>query len=65
MEASPPTTAGAGADGELDPVPVPGCDVCASAHGDREPARTDGRTLTVRSCSGVIEGHPHGQEGRT
>ncbi|MFH8346198.1 hypothetical protein [Streptomyces sp. NPDC018045] len=57
-------TAGPGADAELEPVPVPGCDVCASAHGDREPARADGRPLAVLSCNGVIAGHPHGREGR-
>ncbi len=48
-----------------DPVPVPGCDVCASADGDREPARAEGRSLTVLSCNGVIAGHPHGRGGRT
>ncbi|KAA6221372.1 hypothetical protein CP973_04760 [Streptomyces albofaciens JCM 4342] len=47
-----------------EPVPVPGCDVCASAYGDREPARTEGRSLTVLSCNGVIAGHPHGRGGR-
>ncbi len=49
---------------KLEPEPVPGCTVCASAYGDREPARGDGRPLTVLSCNGVIAGHPHRREGR-
>ncbi|GCD37090.1 hypothetical protein OEIGOIKO_04873 [Streptomyces chrestomyceticus JCM 4735] len=55
-----------GRPGERDeePAPVPGCDVCASACRDREPARADGHLLTVLSCNGVIAGHPHGRGGR-
>ncbi len=48
----------------LEPVPAPGCTVCASAYGDREPARDDGRPLTVLSCNGVIAGHPHERGSR-
>ncbi|WP_055499802.1 hypothetical protein [Streptomyces albus] len=44
---------------ELEPVPVPECDVCALLAEDRETARANGHTLTVRSCNAVIAGHPH------
>jgi hypothetical protein len=47
---------------ELEPVAVPGCDVCQSCDQEREPARRGGRSLTVRSCNAVIAGHPHGRE---
>ncbi|NSC23527.1 hypothetical protein FM076_21175 [Streptomyces albus subsp. chlorinus] len=47
----------------LEPVPVPGCSVCESAHADRDPARAEGRILTALSCNGVIAGHPHQMEG--
>lgn len=50
---------------ELEPVAVPGCDVCQSCDREREPARRDGRPLTVRSCNAVIAGHPHGREVQT
>lgn len=49
---------------ELEPVPVPGCDVCEPCGQDRETARRAGRPLEVRSLSGVIAGHPHGREVR-
>ncbi len=44
---------------QLEPVPVPGCDVCQLCAKDRETARPNGHTLTVRSCNAVIAGHPH------
>lgn len=49
---------------ELEPVAVPGCDVCQSCDRERESARRDGLPLTVRSCNAVIAGHPHGREVR-
>ncbi len=48
---------------ELEPVPVPECDVCQVLAADREGARVKGHRLTVRSCNGVIAGHPHGRGG--
>ncbi|MFE9331868.1 hypothetical protein [Streptomyces sp. NPDC006925] len=44
---------------KLEPVPVPECDVCELLAKDREDARADGHTLTVRSCNAVIAGHSH------
>lgn len=49
---------------KLEPVPVPGCDVCESCDKEREVARLAGRSLEVRSLNGVIAGHPHGREVR-
>lgn len=49
---------------KLEPVPVPGCDVCESCGREREVARQAGRSLEVRSLNGVIAGHPHGREAR-
>ncbi|WP_326691085.1 MULTISPECIES: hypothetical protein [unclassified Streptomyces] len=48
----------------LEPVPVPGCDVCELLAQDRDRARVKGHGLTVRSCNAVIAGHPHGRENR-
>lgn len=47
---------------KLEPVPVPGCDVCESCDKEREAARLAGRSLEGRSLNGVIAGHPHGRE---
>lgn len=49
---------------EPEPVAVPECDVCQSCDRERESARRDERSLTVRSCNAVIAGHPHGREVR-
>ncbi|MFD9206359.1 hypothetical protein ACFVZM_08755 [Streptomyces sioyaensis] len=49
---------------KLEPVPVPGCDVCEPCGREREAARRAGRSLEVRSLNGVIAGHPHGRETR-
>ncbi|MGF6946327.1 hypothetical protein BKA18_006180 [Streptomyces auratus] len=49
---------------ELEPVPVPECDVCEPCGREREAARRAGRSLAVRSLNGVIAGHPHGRETR-
>lgn len=49
---------------KLEPVPVPGCDVCEPCGRDREAARQAGRSLEVRCLNGVIAGHPHGREAR-
>ncbi|MER7412160.1 hypothetical protein DEH18_05270 [Streptomyces sp. NHF165] len=49
---------------ELEPVPVPECDVCQALAEDREAARAKGYRLTVRSCNAVIAGHPHGRGAR-
>lgn len=46
----------------LEPVPVPGCNVCEPCGRQREAARRAGRSLEVRSLNGVIAGHPHGRE---
>lgn len=46
---------------KLEPVPVPGCDVCEPCGQEREVARQAGRLLEVRSLNGVIAGHPHGR----
>lgn len=51
----PPTRPAPG----LEPVPVPECDVCELLAEDRETARANGHSLTVRSCNAVIAGHPH------
>lgn len=51
-----------GDSGQLEPVPVPACDVCESCSRERESARRAGRSLEVRSLNGVIAGHPHGRE---
>ena len=50
---------------KLEPVPVPGCNVCEPCGREREVARVAGRSLEVRSLNGVIAGHPHGREVRT
>ncbi|MGP3987466.1 hypothetical protein [Streptomyces sp. 3N207] len=49
---------------ELEPVPVPGCDVCELLAQDREKARSLDQALIVRSCNAVMAGHPHKRERR-
>ncbi|MCE4943160.1 hypothetical protein ACFCXR_01660 [Streptomyces noursei] len=43
----------------LEPVPVPGCDVCRALAGQRELARAAGSTAVVRSRNAEIKCHPH------
>lgn len=57
-----PVVASAGL--KLEPVPVPGCDVCEPCGQERGAARQAGRSLEVRSLNGVIAGHPHGRKVR-
>ncbi len=56
------TGAGAGTGAEqgpaaLEPVPVAGCDICGALAGQREAARTEGRTDTVHRCNEELRSH--------
>ncbi|MEU6315909.1 hypothetical protein [Streptomyces sp. NPDC047014] len=49
------------ASGPLEPVPRPGCGVCAANGQDRELARAAGDTARVRSLSAELENHHAGE----
>jgi hypothetical protein len=46
----------------LEPVAVPGCDVCAAADGLRVQARLSGSHVMVRAANRTIATHPHPDE---
>ncbi|MYS37896.1 hypothetical protein K388_00306 [Streptomyces sp. KhCrAH-43] len=48
----------------LEPVPVDGCDVCASLTKQRDEARQAGDGSTVSDCNVELGRHPHGKRGR-
>ncbi|WP_078622680.1 MULTISPECIES: hypothetical protein [unclassified Streptomyces] len=48
----------------LEPVPVAGCDVCASLARQRADARRQGDASTVSDCNVELGRHPHGKRGR-
>lgn len=43
----------------LEPVPVPGCDVCGALGRQRETALAAGDQETVETCNAEIANHPH------
>ncbi|GFE24158.1 hypothetical protein YWIDRAFT_00760 [Streptomyces sp. SceaMP-e96] len=45
---------------DLEPVPVPGCDVCGALARERDAARRAGDGSKVSDCNVEIRRHPHG-----
>lgn len=60
MTTTPTTTAApAVRHGDLEPVPVEGCRICAAASNGREGARGRGDFVGVRKYGDMIDQHPH------